>query len=290
MRNIARTEIISPPGVIHHEHRVLHGVRETRVGLECVVGRRRLRSDEPPNPTPSRVRETRRRGELMVAAATGVSPVDLAVRFGFATGVGALRAVGRARDRVFPVDIAESIAVESQVRSVLSDSVMRVFRPGVDDARMLRASGVILGGTDLFVRLRDAELAAQRALLDSDWVDLATAELGVWTEALTMRADDCSFHEIAEQFGFTDFFHANKLVATDLVRFEQGCARQLRRAQVATLTGELQGVWAPATSWPEGSLQAGARAMSILGRRFDVRGIGLPFPGPLIVHSPTVHR
>jgi len=254
------------------------------------LNRRMLARNEPPNPTPARVRAARRDGQAMLLAARGVSAQEIAGCLGYTNDAAAKRAIERARDRVFPFDIADSILTERRVLHALMDSVMASVHPGAPQQQLDKATLLVLRSARLELRCRDAIRAMTEAERDPEWVDLCVIDLGDWTEPLSMRAHGRSFHDIADALGRDDFFDANQIVFTDLVHYENGCALQLRARQVAQLTRQLHDVWGAATRTPLVDLRAARRAMSILERRWHVRGIGLPFRGPLIDHSPNVHR
>lgn len=224
----------------------------------------------------------------MLLAARGVAERDIAGHHRFANEGAAKRAIQRARDRVFPFDIADSILTERRVLSTLMESVMVSVYPGAPREQLDRSLRLIVRSGELELRSRDGVRAMVEAERDPEWTNLCTADLGEWTEPLSMRSDGRSFHEIAHELGRQDFFEANQIVYLDLVRYEQGCAMQLRAQQVAQLTRRLHEVWSDATRTPLVDVRAPTRAMSILERRGHVRGIGLPFRGPLIDHSPNV--
>lgn len=250
----------------------------------------RLRRDEPPNPTPARVRAVRRDGEAMRLAARGAPNGLLARRFGFPSPEAAGRAVERARDRVFPFDIVFTIPTERRALHALMAAVRKSLYPSAGDARIDGATRLMLRSARLELRARDAVGHLRVAECGAAWSELLTADLGEWTSPLAMRAEGRSFHEIADALGLWDFFDANEIVFTDLVRYQQGCAVELRVRQVADLTRQLREVWPAATRAPLVDLRAASRAMSILERRWRVRGIGVPFKGPLVNHAPEVLR
>lgn len=224
----------------------------------------------------------------MMAAAEGTAPSELARQFGFSGEAGANRAVVHARNGVYPFDIFTSVAIERRVLEALTASVLRTLTPRAADSQVLGVTGWYIRSGGLLLQLRDAGEAAQAAALDPDWEDLRVADLGKWTEPMTMRAEGQSFHDIADALGFDDFFDANQLIATHRVRYEQGCAARLRRAQIRVLDRELRDVWDEATG--PARLSAATRALRILERRARVRGIYLTFNGPLIDHAPEPHR
>lgn len=226
----------------------------------------------------------------MEALGRGASADAIASRFGYRSPTAAKRSIERARDAAFPFDLVVSIGVERQTVNVLADAVMGSVYPGAKDSRLLPATRLVLDSVRLELRFREAAEAWRRAEHDPTWADLWHADLGEWTDPLAKRAEGWSFHDIADDLGFSDFFDANQLVANQLVRYHQGCAARLRARQVAPLDAELREVWQRATRAPLVDLRAASKAMSILTRRCDVRGIGLPFNGPLIDHSPEVHR
>ncbi|MBX7071254.1 MAG: hypothetical protein K1X38_17865 [Microthrixaceae bacterium] len=254
------------------------------------MGRDRLRPGEPPNPTPAFVRASRRVHEAAVSLASGANPELVASEHGYRDGEAVSRAVMRARDRVFPFDVFESLAVERRVIEALTGAVMCWVHPGVSDRRLLPASGIVIRAGRLAASLGDTRIEAKKAAQDPDWAALWEADLGVWTPSLTMRADGRSVHEIAAEFGFVDSLDANRLVATDLIRYEHGCISRLRRAQVAHLDGRLRSVWGPATRTGSPDLRASRQALSIVEQRHRVRGLRLTFTGPLIEHAPEPRR
>lgn len=251
---------------------------------------RRLRRDEPPNPTPTKVRAIRSDCLAMDALGRGVSAEAIASQFGYRSPRAATSSIKRTRNAAFPFDIDVSIGVERQTVNVLASAVMRSVYPGAKDLRLLPAMDLVLDSVRLELRFREAADAWRRAQHEPTFAELWDVDLGEWTDPLAKRADGWSFHDIADDLGFADFFDANELVASQLVHYHQGCAARLRARQVAHLDAELREVWQPATRARMVDLRAARRAMLILTRRCDVRGIGLPFTGPMIDHSPEVHR
>lgn len=249
-----------------------------------------MRRDEPPNPSPARVRAARRAGEAMRLTARGLPAHEIARRFNYRSAVAAAGAVERARDQVFPFDVADAILIERRLMQCLADAVVRSMSIGASADQLDRAARLLIRSCHIELRVRDAIRSLGQAELDLAWIDFAAVDLGEWTEALSMRSLGRSFHEIADELGLDDFFDANQIVFTDLVRYQQGCAVALRARQVAELSQQLRDVWEPATRTPPVDFRAASRAMSILDRRWRVRGIGLAFRGPLIDHAAAVHR
>lgn len=226
----------------------------------------------------------------MRVVAHGGSLRGEAHRLGYASEAALTSAACRGRDRVFPWDLVDGLVVEFRVVDALGDAVTRSLSRTLDDDRVFQATGLILGTTDLALRLRDARRELDRASIDPDWNEMLVADLGLWTAALDLRADGASFKEIASQLDLDEPFDANQRVASELQWYLQGCAARLRRAQVAHLTRQLDDVWKPATRRPDVQLDAAARAVAILKQRFRVRGVGLEFVAPYIEHSPNPSR
>jgi hypothetical protein len=214
----------------------------------------------------------------------------MAATFGYRSGPGALRAAERSRDRVFPVDLAHSVEHEYWLAESLALAVTRSVNRRSSNARLLRSTDLVIWGGKVSLRLAAGAQAARRAAADPAWVDLHTADLGAWTPELQQRADGWSFHEIAQRVGLDDWFDAARLVATSLLRYEQGCASRLRARQIAALDRDFHDASRQVTRTSVVDLDAASRAYTILDQRLDVLGIGMPYPGPLIDHPPTVRR